>query len=65
MGTYLDTLVADVFLFCYGRADQADVVEAFNSTPRYLEYRLKIDMPYSEQMMSDIIKGVTVCQYLP
>ena len=30
--------------------DQADVVEAFNSTSRYLDDLLNIDNPYSEQI---------------
>ena len=45
MGTYCAPLVADLFLFCYERDftlslsgnNQADVVEAFNSTSRYLD----------------------------
>ena len=45
MGTNCTPLVSDLFLFCYKRdfmlsfsdSNQADVVEAFNSTPRYLE----------------------------
>ena len=34
--------------------NQADVVEAFNSTSRYLDYLLNIDNPYFEQMASQI-----------
>ena len=45
MGTNCAPLVADLFLFCYERDfmlslsdnNQADVVEAFNSTSRYLD----------------------------
>ena len=45
MDTNFDPLVADLFLFCYERDlllslsdnTQTDVVEAFNSTPRYLD----------------------------
>ena len=45
MGTNCAPLVADLFLFCYERdfmlslpdKNQADVVEAFNSTSRYLD----------------------------
>ena len=34
---------------------QADLVEAFNSTSRYLDtYLLNIDNPYFEQMLTDI-----------
>ena len=44
MGTNCAPLVADLFLFCYERAfilslsedNQSDVIEAFNSTSRYL-----------------------------
>ena len=56
------TLVADLFLFSYDRDfmlsfsdnNQADVVEAFNSTPRYLDALLNIDNPYFAQMVSQI-----------
>ena len=45
MGTNCAPLVADLFLFCYERdfmlslsdANQSKVIEAFNSTPWYLE----------------------------
>ena len=45
MGTYCAPLVADLFLFCYERDfmlslsedTQSDVIEAFNSTSRYLD----------------------------
>ena len=44
MGTYCSPLVADLFLFCYERDfmlslsdnNQASVIEAINSTSRYL-----------------------------
>ena len=50
MVTYLDPLVADLFLFCYERDfmmplsddKQADVIDAFNTTPRYLDDILNI-----------------------
>ena len=56
------TLVADLFLFSYDRDfmlsfsdnNQADVVEAFNSTSRYLDALLNIDNPYFAQMVSQI-----------
>ena len=46
-------LVADLFLYCYERDfmdslnhdNQADVIEAFNSTSRYLDDLLNIDNP--------------------
>ena len=34
--------------------NQADVVEEFNSTPRYQDDLLNIDNPYFEQMVSQI-----------
>ena len=53
-------LVADLFLFCYERDsmlslsdnNQADVVETFNCTLRYLDDLLNIDNHYFEQMVS-------------
>ena len=44
MGTYCALLVADLFLFCYERDfmmslsddKQADLIDAFNTTSRYL-----------------------------
>ena len=51
MGTNCTPLVADLFLYCYERDfmdslnhdNQADVIEAFNSTSRYLDDLLNID----------------------
>ena len=62
MGTNCAPLVADLFLFCYERDfmmshsddTQADVIEAFNSTSRYLDVLLNIDNPYFEGMVSQI-----------
>ena len=62
MGTNCAPLVADLFLFCYERDfllslsenNQADVVEAFNATSRYLDDLLNIDDPYFAQMVSQI-----------
>ena len=54
-------LVADLFLYCYEISRihltvtnyyQADVIEAFNSTSRYLDDLLNIDNPYSEGMVN-------------
>ena len=50
MGTNCAPLVADLFLYCYERDfmdslnhdNQADVIEAFNSTSRYLDDLLNI-----------------------
>ena len=60
MGTNCAPLVADLFLFCYERDfmlslsdnNQADVIEAFSSTSRYLDDLLNIDNSYFEQMVS-------------
>ena len=64
MGTNYAPLVADLFSFCYKRDlmlslsdnNPADVVEAFNSTSKYLylDDLLNIDNPYFEQMVSQI-----------
>ena len=62
MGTNCPPLVADLFLFCYERdfmkslspENQADIIEAFNSTPRYLDDLLDIDNIYFDQMVDCI-----------
>ena len=62
MGTNCASLVADLFLYCYERdfidslnhANQADVIEACNSTSWYLDYLLNIDNPYFEGMVNQI-----------
>ena len=62
MGTQCAPLVADLFLYCYERDfmdslnhdNQADVIEAFNSTSRYLDDLLNIDNPYFEGMVNQI-----------
>ena len=62
MGTNCAPLVADLFLYCYERDfmdslnhdNQADVIEAFNSTSRYLDELLNIDNPYFEGMVNQI-----------
>ena len=59
MGTYCAPLVADFFLFCYerdfikslSRENRADIIEAFNSTSRYLDDLLNIDNIYFDQMV--------------
>ena len=56
IGTKCASRVADLFLLCNERYfrlslsdnNQADVIEAFNSTSRYLKYLLNIDNPYFE-----------------
>ena len=62
MGTNCAPLVADLFSYCYERDfldslnhdNQADVIEAFNSTSRYLDDLLNIDNPYFEGMVKQI-----------
>ena len=51
MGTNCASLVAYLFLFCYERDfmkslsddKQADIIDAFNTTPRYLDNILNIN----------------------
>ena len=51
-----------MFLFCYerevikslSRENQADIIEAFNSTSRYLDDLLNIDKIYFDQMVDRI-----------
>ena len=59
MGTNCAPIVVDLFLF-YFESDfmlslsdnnQDDVIEAFNSTSRYLDGLINIDNPYFEQMV--------------
>ena len=62
MDTNCAPLVADLFLFCYERyfmkslspENQADIIEAFNTTSRYLDDLLNIDNIYFEQMVNRI-----------
>ena len=62
MGTNCASLVADLFLFCYERDfvlslsdnNQTDIIEALNSTSRYLDDLPNIDNPYFEQMVGQI-----------
>ena len=61
-GTNCASLVADVFLFCYKRdfmmsfsADKdAEIIEAFNSTSRYLIDLLNIENTYFDGMVKQI-----------
>ena len=60
MGTNCAPLVADLFLFCYGRDfmmslsddKQASVIDAFNTTSRYLDDILNINNIYFDNMAS-------------
>ena len=62
MGTTCAPLVADLFLFCYerdfmkslSRENQADIIEAFNSTSKYLDDLLIFDNIYFDQMVDRI-----------
>ena len=62
MGTNCAPLVADLLLFCYERdfmtslsdLKQAEIIEAFKSTSRYLDDLLNIDNPYFEGMVNRI-----------
>ena len=55
-------LVADLFLFCHERDfmtslsghNQADIIEAFNSTSGYLDDLPNIDNPYFDGMVNQI-----------
>ena len=59
MGTNCAPLVADLFLFCYKRDfvmslcddKQANVIDAFNTTSRYLDDILKINNVYFDAMV--------------
>ena len=62
MGTYCAPLVADLFLFCYERDfitflsddNQADIIEALDTTSRYVYDPLNINNPYFEGMVNQI-----------
>ena len=62
MGTNCASLVADLFLFCYDRDfmmtlsddKQADIIDAFNTTYRYLDGILNINNVYFDKMVSQI-----------
>ena len=62
MGTNCAPLIADLFLFCYERdfmtslsdVKQAEIIEAFKSTSRYLDDLLNIDNPYFKGMVNRI-----------
>ena len=55
MGTNCAPLVADLFLFCYERDFMlSDVIEAFNSTSRYLDDLLNIDNNFFDSMVNRI-----------
>ena len=74
MGTNCAPLVADLCLFCYERDfmmslsddKQVDIIDAFNTTSRYLDDILNINNVYFDNMVSQIYlleiqlnKGIT------
>ena len=62
MGTNCAHLIADLFLFCYetdliaslSYNKEAEIIQAFNSTSRYLDDILNIDNSYYDDMVSQI-----------
>ena len=62
MGTNCAPLVADLFLFCYERDfmmalsddKQADIIDAFNTTPGYLDNIFNINNVCIDTMVSQI-----------
>ena len=62
MGTNSAPLVADLFLFCYERDfmlslsddNQTEVIEAFNSTSRYLDDLLNMYNNFFDSMVNHI-----------
>ena len=62
LGTNCAPLVADLFLFCYERdfmtslsdVKQAEIIESFKSTSRYLDDLLNIGNPYFEGIVNRI-----------
>ena len=62
MGTHCAPLVADLFLFCYERDfmmslsddKQADIIMAFNTTSRYLDDILNVNIIYFDNIVCQI-----------
>ena len=62
MGTHCAPLVADLFLFCYegdfmmslSDDKQADIIMAFNTTSRYLDDILNINIIYFDNIVCQI-----------
>ena len=62
MGTTCVALIDNLFLFCYERSfmtsrsddKQAGIVDAFNTTSRYLDDILYINYVYFDNMVSQI-----------
>ena len=68
MGTNCAPLVVDLFLFCYERDfmlslsgdKESYIIEAFNSTSRYLDDLLNIDNAYFDGMVNQIYPVVSI-----
>ena len=62
MGTNCALMVVDLFLFCYERdfmmslsdGKHADIIDAFNTTSRYLDDILIINNVFIDNMVSEI-----------
>ena len=62
MGTYCVPFAADLFHFCYKRdfvmslseGKQADIIDAFNTTSRYLDDILNFNNVYFDTIVSQI-----------
>ena len=58
MGTNCATLIADLFLFCFMMSlsddKQANIIDAFNTTSKYLNDILNINNVYFDSMVSQI-----------
>ena len=60
MGSNCAPLVVDLFLFCYERdfmlslseGNQSGVIEAFNSSSRYLDDLLNIDINFFDSLLN-------------
>ena len=75
MGTKFAPLVADLFRFCYERDfvmslsddEQADIIDAFNTTSRYLNDILNTYNVYFDTMVSQIytLQSSTLIKLLP
>ena len=73
MGTSCAPLVADLFLFCYERDfmlslsdnNQADIIEAFNSTSRYLDDLLKVVRDPCQKITLLLLKRKSVRVIVP
>ena len=74
MGTNCAPLATDLFLFCYERDfmmvlsddKQADIIDAFKNTSRYLDDILNINNVYFDNMVSQIyIQSSNLIKLIP